>query len=496
MKLQFREGLTPRAGSQAKALDLLAKTEAKYVLLSAPVGSGKSLIGLAAATGAESAFIVAPQNVLLEQYAREFPEIPIVKGRSHYRCSWAGSSMTCDVASETYEAQHSKNCADYIPVRNAFWEASISVTNLHYACFAHCPDEVGGNSHRSLLVVDECHGLEQMLLDLHNVRVLRRDAEALEIHFGQRDMQQLFNDYVSRVGRDTGADNARLRNLVPDVQQRDRMKSTARKLTRLAGHDAANPWHIERDRDWVSCRPLFARKMARRLLDKADRVLFMSGTPGNADTFFRNLGIEPGEDTAMVEVDSDFPEGHGVRLVDGAPFVKSAALSKSMPALAHMTSVILRESALSKGLILCASYALAKALTTALTPEFGYRLIMSTTATRDTAVAEHRICTDPTVLIATNMHEGLDFRDGLARFLVIPKVLYTARDSWVNERELLDPGYYNRLTAARMIQACGRVVRGPKDWARIYILDSSFLGVVERAPEEFPAYFHRGFYLD
>ncbi len=132
----------------------------------------------------------------------------------------------------------------------------------------------------------------------------------------------MFNDYVSRVGRDTGADNARLRDLVPDVQQRDRMKSTARKLTGLAGHDAANPWHIERDQDWVSCRPLFARKMARRILDKADRVLFMSGTPGNADTFFRNLGIEPGADTAVVEVDSDFPRGYGIELVKNAPFVK------------------------------------------------------------------------------------------------------------------------------------------------------------------------------
>ena len=115
MKLQFHEGHTPRPGSQAKALDLLAKTEAKYVLLSAPVGSGKSLIGLAAATGAESAFIVAPQNILLEQYAREFPEIPIVKGRSHYRCSWARGSMTCDTASEAYESQHTKKCEDYIP---------------------------------------------------------------------------------------------------------------------------------------------------------------------------------------------------------------------------------------------------------------------------------------------------------------------------------------------------------------------------------------------
>jgi superfamily II DNA or RNA helicase len=98
MKLQFREGRKPRPGSQSKALDQLANIDAKYVLLSAPVGSGKSLIGLAAAAGAESAFIVAPQNVLLEQYAGEFPDVPMVKGRSHYCCTWAGG-MPCDVSS-------------------------------------------------------------------------------------------------------------------------------------------------------------------------------------------------------------------------------------------------------------------------------------------------------------------------------------------------------------------------------------------------------------
>ena len=495
MKLQFREGRTPRPGSQSAALEQLANIDAKYVLLSAPVGSGKSLIGLAAAAGSESAFIVAPQNVLLDQYAREFPDIPMVKGRSHYRCTWAGG-MSCDAASETYETQHSKNCEDYIPARNDFWGAPISVTNLHYACFARCPDEFRIRAHRRLLIVDECHGLEPMLLDLHHVRLLRKDAEALGIHFGQPEVGQLFAEYVSRAGRGTEADDARLKARVKDIQQRDRIKSTARKLAGLGQHDAENPWHINRDRDSIECRPLFARNLARRILDKADRVLFMSGTPGNAHTFFRNLGIEPGKDTAVVEVDSDFPEGHGVRLVDGAPFVKSATLSQSMPELAHMASVILRERATSKGLVLCASYALAKDLTQALTPEFGHRLIASTTGTRDSAVAEHRERTDPTVLIAVNMHEGLDLKDGLARFLIIPKVLYTARDSWINEREALDSGYYNRLTAARMVQACGRVVRGPEDWARIYILDSSFLGVMKRCPTEFPAYFHRGFYVD
>ncbi len=132
-----------------------------------------------------------------------------------------------------------------------------------------------------------------------------------------------------------------------------------------------------------------------------------------------------------------------------------------MPILADCCAQAMRESRTSKGLILCASYALAKQLRDALIAEFGRRIIGHTTGTRESAIAEHRQRKDPTVLIAVNMHEGLDLPDDLGRFLVIPKVLYTARDSWVNEREKMDPGYYGRQTAARMVQACGRVVRGP-----------------------------------
>ena len=97
-----------------------------------------------------------------------------------------------------------------------------------------------------------------------------------------------------------------------------------------------------------------------------------------------------------------------------------------------------------------------------------------TTGTRDIAIAEHRQRKDPTVLIAVNMHEGLDLKDGLARFLIIPKVLYTARDSWINERETMDSGYYSRQTAhvwcRRVAVSCvgRRIGRASTSWTAAF----------------------------
>ena len=378
MKVQFTEGRTPRHGSQSGALEQLSRLDAKYILLSAPVGSGKSEIGVAAARGAESAFIVSPQNILLEQYARDFPWMPMVKGRKHYTCTWA--KMNCADASEMYGNQHSQHCHDYIPARDAFWAGEISVTNLHYAMFAHCPE--GYDRRRNLLVVDECHGLEPMLLSLFHLRVYRKDADAMGIRFDNPDVQELFDAFVDQ---DKALSDEQLRALVPDISQRERIRGTARRLAHVDLRDSKNPWNLRRDRDCLECRPLFARNLAPRLLSMAGQVLFMSGTPGSPDSFFRNLGIVPGKNTAVVSVDSDFPVGEGVRLIKNAPYVNARNLDTAMPILADVSSQILRQLPTEKGLILCASYSVAAKLSDALRPEFGSR-------TTDPYVPDARCC--------------------------------------------------------------------------------------------------------
>ena len=95
---------------------------------------------------------------------------------------------------------------------------------------------------------------------------------------------------------------------------------------------------------------------------------------------------------------------------------------------------IMREH-LTKGLILCASYDLQRELYALLADEFRDRLIIHTNekgAPAGAIEAHKRRKTEPTVLIGVEMHEGLDLKDDLARFLIIPKVLYRARNGWAN----------------------------------------------------------------
>jgi hypothetical protein len=215
----------------------------------------------------------------------------------------------------------------------------------------------------------------------------------------------------------------------------------------------------------------------------------MSATPGSAEHFFKNLGIE-GE-TAFVNEPSDWPLGRIHLTITGARFFNYANREADRLVMAEECRKIIREHP-TKGLILCASYDLQKALYALLVGEFGDRLIIHTNekGAPAKAIDEHKRRTGPTVLMGVEMHEGLDLKNDLGRFLIIPKTLYRGISGWRKRREVLDPGYCDRDTRTRMQQACGRVVRGKADWADVYILDRCFMNLTS-APTAFTKHFRR-----
>ena len=77
-----------------KIIDAYSKGK-KYVILSAPTGTGKSIIGYTVAKYFGSGYILTSQKVLQEQYYNDF-SIPYVLGRSNYVCQ-KNVSYNCEV---------------------------------------------------------------------------------------------------------------------------------------------------------------------------------------------------------------------------------------------------------------------------------------------------------------------------------------------------------------------------------------------------------------
>ena len=224
MKITFQKTKPPLLGMQTRIIDKLRKTDAKYTLLCAPVGSGKSYVGMAAIAGSESGFLVTPLNALLDQYANDFDDVPLVKGKANYVCQWEneqyphlGYPPTCEYAHDKYKPEnklnrneHTDNCEDYIPARNAFWAGPLSMTNADFLMAAYPPKQYSGSAHRSLLVIDECHKLEEKLIDLSGFMVSRKDCKLLNVPMaafdgkenehgeGDHDLREMFRVYQER----------------------------------------------------------------------------------------------------------------------------------------------------------------------------------------------------------------------------------------------------------------------------------------------------------
>ena len=144
------------------------------------------------------------------------------------------------------------NARTTFTARDRFWGSSLGLTNLHFATFAYRPE--WARTHRSLLVVDECHGLEPMLLSLYKPTLYRNDVVKLGVDYRQ-DIPSVISGVLARLDelepdgpdRDYG-DAGRLREVVPDINQRGRIHSVARRLRGINLADTANPWQSEKAR--------------------------------------------------------------------------------------------------------------------------------------------------------------------------------------------------------------------------------------------------------
>jgi ATP-dependent DNA helicase DinG len=144
-----------------------------------------------------------------------------------------------------------------------------------------------------------------------------------------------------------------------------------------------------------------------------------------------------------------------------------------------------------KGLIHTHSYQVLRFLCAHWPAHHRHRLVFHANAgDREWALETHQRHQDNSVLLTPSMTEGIDLAGDLARWQVIVKVPYPfLGDPQVAARRDLDPAWYEWRTALRLVQAYGRVVRGPEDFATTYVLDANFRQWLRRVAPRLPTWF-------
>jgi len=494
---------TPRT-NQINALEWLEQQDAKYLILEAPVGSGKSLTAITLskylAHGNGSSFVLTPQLVLQKQYENDFEEhgkkfLASLRGKGNYKCDTKNTS--CNVGSIV--KPRCDNCPFVLAKQNAV-QAGNTVLNYKLALTSFTYTETFRR--RKLMIMDEAHTLERHLVDFDSVDITYVRCKRYDINFKvQKDIvsamkwvKETYLPKIESVLSDMEADYEYLYEKAgTEISKKELNK--LKELDELGGHvtevlhmslrttDYLNEHFVlVHDKIMFQFKRLTGAYSFRKILEpKADKFLFMSSTILNKTAFCNDLGIDP-KDTAFLSLDSDFPIEK--RPIYYMPVMKmnagwnkpenSSSRKKMIKRITDLLDIHENES----GIIHTANYQVAMWLVKELQGSVGHMIYHHNPdddVNRNTAIEgfmEHQI---PSILISPSITEGLDLKDDLARFAITVKTPFGyLGDQWIKKRMEMSAEWYRRRAMTDIIQGGGRIVRSAEDEGTVYILDGSF----------------------
>ena len=494
----------PPRNNQVKAFDWLQAQSAKYLILEAPVGSGKSVIGLTfsrylSASGRGDSFILTPQRILQEQYETTLGDHHLfsVYGKSNYEC--AQRRATCDIGS--LFKKKCPNCPARLALETSKQTAN-TVMNYKLALlhFYHtdCYEK------RHLMILDECHSTEEHLTELNTVVVYAKKAEKFKANWQTKTslvdaLKWVEDEYLPQVRKFFDKSRAEYEDIryrmdsneelsqyeIKFLKDREELEEHVADLRTLLDMDKENleeKFVLVFDKDMMKFKKLSGAENFELILKpKAERFLFMSSTILDYKEFCRDLGIDPSE-AAFLSLDSEFPkENRPVIYLPQMKMNMSWSKPEHKPSREKMIKTISKILEVHKGesgIIHTGNFKIADWLVEQLEFDAPQNVLHHNPTSKDNRndiINEFTNSVRPALLVSPSITEGLDLVGDRARFAIFAKVPFgNLGDQWVKKRFEMSQKWYQRKAIIDIIQGGGRIVRSESDWGVTYILDSSF----------------------
>jgi len=503
---------------QRELLEQLLALPHRFVFLEAPTGSGKSLLGVAAARLMEARLLyVVHTRQLQEQLAADFP-VAVIMGRGNYPTA-NRSSLSCEACELRPGKRHCPHCCSprlacrgetpacdapsrcpYLGARRRAEQAEMTVANAAY--LLHDLDGAGALvEDRQLLVVDEADELPGAIVQHLTLELSQEDLRMLALRApaeaGDAAAWRPWAREAVQAATEALAEEEKALATVDDPlargeiwQRLRRLEFLLPRLKRLAQEDEI-PWVVvSREEGW-QLRPLHSGPYASFLLWSRveGRVLLMSATIADARLLARELGI-PRDAWAFISAPSPIPpDRRRVLYIPVAP-LSHANAERTWPLMVEAMDSILDAHPRDRGIVHTHSYRLAAHVLAH--SRHRQRLVGHEGAgDRSRALHRHRQ-TENAVLVSPSMERGVDFAGDRARFAVLLKTPYPNLGDPRVAARLASPGgqeWYARETVRAIVQACGRVCRGPSDYGVTCILDASFGRLLRGYARLFPQWF-------
>lgn len=459
------------------------------------------------------AYVLTTQKILQEQYVDDFGP---TSGRNLLRSLTSASNYTCafyrdqrcsdsrrllkQMGKQLDGTDFQRCCkytCPYVLDKQAFLEHAVGITNFSY--FLAETMYAKQLQPRALLVIDEAHNIENELGKFVEVTFSERFAKtALSCKPPKNDDPATVIDWIKGpYKRAVVKQIAQIQKQLTERFAIDGDQGGAAELAELSKkHEMLDKHMCKVNRfiavygpdNWVMNlqRPDAGSRAGKRYEFKpvdvasfgfehlyrfGSRVLMMSATIVDKDTFCRSIGLDV-QQVAYLRLPSPFAVAN--RPVHYLPVgsMSMKNIDATLPKLVTTVKDLLELHANDKGIIHAVNYRIARHIVDALKSP---RLLLHDSTNREETIERHKASTEPTVLISPSMMEGVDLADDASRFQIVCKVPFPYLGDRVTQlRKARDPTWYACQTARTVIQSLGRSIRNEADHATSYILDDDW----------------------
>lgn len=493
---EFRPG---QRDAIIKILDAI-KNGDKYIILNAPVGVGKSLIGYVVARALlednDYTYMYTKTKILQDQYLKDFSDVQLVKGRSNFDCA---TEPLVDCANGMCQSRGNFKC-NLKPILKDAWEyegfrletrddiksvtsnmcpywrqkvegilSPITMLNYNYAISDY--RFVNHFPFRKLMICDEAHNIEGLLMSELETRFSPSAVEKeTQIHITPRNsIQEWINDIDVIIHEyelliDTTTSDSKLK------KYKDRLL-TFKSLSQLLIDNPRNWVFVEekeRGHLFYVFKPIEVSEYTHLIFGAAKHVLLMSGTILKPDIFARDLGID---DFTYIEVPSVVP-------IQNRPIIKSyvgsmarSSIDATMPNMIRKINFLAEKHGDEKGVIHTFTYNVANRLKEGL--KSNNRFIFHNQRDKERRFEEFKKNKTNKILVSPVAFEGIDFPYDEARWQCICKDPFpNIGDPQLKLRDITDYGWLFRQRCLVLSQMYGRTNRAADDFSVTYLLDS------------------------
>src|SRR3972149_4166172 len=492
---------------QEKSINLIlnsfVNSNIRYFLLNGPPGSGKSAIaitiskyfeniGVSNSIFNKTSWILTTQKILQQQYQKDFSWLPSVWSKSNYECvKRVGVSCQLGLWMNSIFKGTYCNCV-YLKDKKKFLEGNISLTNISFF-INHVEYGHGEISQRKLLIVDECHVVDESITNFVSIKL----NKYIILDYGilwvgaSKSIQEVvlwiktellppLTILKNKISNDIKASDKNTilgtpegRNLVKRFDDIDRYMC---QLNRCVERFNKDEWvmSINSAYDEISLKPIFSSRYSyNQLFCMGEKILLMSGTLLDKETFCRNVGI-PEHNAEFVSLESPFELKNRPIFYINVGSMSYKNIDETLPKMVVVIKDIIfsEDHKRDKGIIFSHTYKNAKYIYDHIKTK---RFLLHDSSNRMEVYNFHLNSKEPTILLSPSLSEGIDLFDNISRFQIIVKVPFPyLGDKFVIEKMKRIKNWYNWETIKTIIQASGRSIRNVDDYSITYILDKDF----------------------